>query len=171
MDRRAELLGAPYAPHSPSTSPEYKSRVFLFASVPESCSLARRCVRDVLTAWRLLELIEASTLLTSELVSNAIKHASGGGGDSELTLKLLLIYAAGTLRVELRDPDPVRLPTWRDKGELATYGYGLPLMFAYADRFGVHVIEAGKAVWCEIDLSDYPRPSRPRLVEPEEKSS
>ncbi|MFE0150512.1 hypothetical protein ACFWY5_25395 [Nonomuraea sp. NPDC059007] len=57
----------------------------------------------------------------------------------------------------MRDPDARNLPVWRVPEELATFGYGMQLVHGYADRYGVRVTDADKAVWCEIDRrSDVP---------------
>lgn len=79
-------------------------------------------------------------------------------------MRLLLIYAARTLRIEVRDPDPRSLPVWRVPGELAEFGYGVPLMNSIADRCGVRIIDTGKAVWCEVDQHEHPPFTRSRSL-------
>ena len=105
-------------------------------------------------------------MLTTELVSNAIRHASGWS-DADLPVRLLLIYAARTLRIEVRDPDAQNLPLWHVPSDLSTFGYGVPLMNAYADRYGVRILSSGKAVWCEVDRKqdDIPFPRSDLTVE------
>jgi anti-sigma regulatory factor (Ser/Thr protein kinase) len=135
----------------PSAAPAgLRSRVFLLQLAPEACVSARQRIREVLTVWGLPGLVEPALLLATELVKNAIQHAAGWD-DSELPVRLLLIYTAPTLRIEVRDPDPRSLPVWRVPGELAEFGYGVPLMNSIADRCGVRIIDTGKAVWCEVD--------------------
>ncbi|MBN6051501.1 ATP-binding protein, partial [Nonomuraea sp. RK-328] len=139
--------------HPTARPDDLKSRVFLLPLAPEACLTARTCVRAALRAWRLTDLVEPSLLLATELVKNAIQHAAGWDG-SDLPVRLLLIYASRTLRIEVRDPDPHNLPIWRVPAELSEFGYGLPLMDGTADRWGVRIITTGKAVWCEIDRRD-----------------
>ena len=49
--------------------------------------MARRRVRDALALWGLRHLDETATLLVSELVGNAVRHASTGGSRLELRLE------------------------------------------------------------------------------------
>ncbi|MFI7445966.1 ATP-binding protein [Nonomuraea sp. NPDC049714] len=144
-----------------STVPDdLKSRVFLLPLAPEASYAARQCIREVLTVWRLPDLVESARLLATELVKNAVQHAAAWG-DSDLPVRLLLMYTARTLRIEVRDPDPHRLPVWRVPAELSEFGYGVPLMHSIADRCGVRILKDGKAVWCEVDRPE--NPSLPRL--------
>uniref|UniRef100_UPI003F49A751 ATP-binding protein n=1 Tax=Nonomuraea sp. CA-252377 TaxID=3240003 RepID=UPI003F49A751 len=126
------------------------SRLFLLPLAPEACQVARRYVQETLIVWRLPDVVESARLLASELVKNAVQHASGWS-DSDLPVRLLLTYVAGTLRIEVHDPDARHLPVWRVPAKLSEFGYGVPLMNAIADRRGVRIFESGKAVWCEVD--------------------
>ncbi|MFC5835965.1 ATP-binding protein [Nonomuraea insulae] len=129
---------------------DLRSRVFQLPIAPEACYTARRCISEVLTAWRIPDLVNSAHLLATELVTNAVQHAAGWD-DSDLPVRLSLIYRSGTLRIEVRDPDPHALPIWRVPEELAEFGRGVPLMHGIADRCGVRILKTGKAVWCEVD--------------------
>ncbi|MFD9940040.1 ATP-binding protein [Nonomuraea sp. NPDC059023] len=142
----SDLEPLPY----PLQPDDYRTRAFLLPLTSESSRTARRCMSDLLLLWSLSDLVDPAALITAELVGNAVRHATGWS-DEALPVRLLAIYAARTLRIEVRDPDPRNLPVWRVPEELATFGYGMQLVHGYADRYGVRVTDAGKAVWCEID--------------------
>lgn len=84
-------------------------------------------------------------LLTTELVSNAVRH--GGTGDGEVVL-LRLSLAGGCVRVEVTDNGSGFEP-----GPPAPYGeggYGLFLVDEVSSRWGVKR-ESGTCAWFEID--------------------
>jgi anti-sigma regulatory factor (Ser/Thr protein kinase) len=108
--------------------------------------LARRAARDALAAWRLEELTETTVLLVSELVTNAIQHARAGGSPIVLRLET----ADGWLRIEVQDADPSE-PSPRPQTVLEESGFGLVLVEAMADKWGVRQTVNGKAVWAELD--------------------
>ncbi len=108
--------------------------------------LARQAARDALAAWRLEELTDTAVLLVSELVTNAIQHASAGGS----AIVLRLETAGGWLRIEVHDPDPGE-PTPRPLAGLEESGFGLVLVDTMADKWGVRQTANGKAVWAELD--------------------
>ena len=87
-----------------------------------------------------------AALLTSELVTNAIQHASAGGS----AIVLRLETAGGWLRIEVHDADPCE-PTPRPLSVLEESGFGLVLVEAMADKWGVRQPVKGKAVWAELD--------------------
>jgi anti-sigma regulatory factor (Ser/Thr protein kinase) len=113
--------------------------------------LARQAARDALSAWRLEELTETAVLLVSELVTNAIQHASAGGS----AIVLRLETAGDWLRIEVHDPDPCE-PAPRLLAGLEESGFGLVLVDAMADKWGVRQTVNGKAVWAELDTQPAP---------------
>jgi anti-sigma regulatory factor (Ser/Thr protein kinase) len=98
--------------------------------------------------------IEDIRLLTSELVTNSIRHADLSAQDS---VSLIVKTEHSTVRVEVIDTgkgfDPNQLPEPTEKD----FGRGLAIIDALAKRWGV---EQGVAtrVWFELDtaLSDPP---------------
>lgn len=116
--------------------------------VPRAVRHARLWVRETLTGWSLGDVVAAAQQVTSELLNNAIKHT-----DASPSVTLLLMYAAGTLRIEARDNDSRRLPEIRNPGSLEEDGRGLLIVSALSQRWGVRVTEAGKSVWCELDTA------------------
>ncbi|HEY6746927.1 MAG TPA: ATP-binding protein, partial [Mycobacteriales bacterium] len=85
-----------------------------------------------------------AALLTTELVSNAIRHTR-----DELVVSVRV--AAGRLRVGVADSSH-RRPQLVQVGQRDTSGRGLHLVDALADRWGVDPDERGlgKTVWFEL---------------------
>ena len=108
--------------------------------------MARQITRDALAAWHLAQLEETAVLLVSELVTNAVRHATDTGAVG------LELASTGThLRVEIQDGDP----SWRQMDSVADCdesGYGFLLVDSLADRWGLRRVCAGKAVWAELDV-------------------
>ena len=108
--------------------------------------LARQATREVLTAWHVGHLEETAVLFVSELVTNAVQHAGAGG--SKLVLRL---EAAGTsLRIEVHDDDR-HWPQPSIPSGLGESGFGLIIVDALANAWGVSETATGKAVWAELD--------------------
>jgi anti-sigma regulatory factor (Ser/Thr protein kinase) len=106
--------------------------------------LARRATREVLISWQVAHLTEPAVLIVSELVTNSVKHSDG-------SLLVLQMQTTGTrLRIEVHDADP-RWPQPCTPAELDESGFGLVLVNALADRWGVCESATGKAVWVELE--------------------
>jgi anti-sigma regulatory factor (Ser/Thr protein kinase) len=85
-------------------------------------------------------------LLTTELVSNAVRH---GGAGEHTTIVLHLATSSACLRVEVLDPGDGFEP-----GQPMPYGeggYGLFLVSEVSSRWGV-ARDAGNCTWFELDL-------------------
>src|ERR1039458_253350 len=76
--------------------------------------LARQATREVLASWHVAHLEETAVLFVSELVTNAVRHASTGGS----MLVLRLEAAGNSLRIEEHDA----VPTSRSEGRGAGSG-------------------------------------------------
>ena len=106
--------------------------------------LARRATREVLTSWQVAHLTEPALLIVSELVTNSVKHSHG-------SLVVLQIQTTRTrLRIEVHDGDS-RWPQPCTPTELDESGFGLVLVNALADKWGVCDNATGKAVWVELE--------------------
>jgi anti-sigma regulatory factor (Ser/Thr protein kinase) len=92
-------------------------------------------------------LVDAKLLLT-ELVANAIKHASRG-----IKTVIIRIRRNHFIRVEVLDPGPMFNPDPRPAGTGAGSGRGLYLVDAVATAWGIEPDEAGKKVWFELRLA------------------
>ena len=119
------------------------------SAVPESAGEARRFMRDVLAAWDCDDPDDIAVLLTSEVVSNAVRHAA-----DELGIDVLVGLGDDVLRVEVHDGGRGE-PELQDPEQSATGGRGLLLVDALARRWGAKRDVTGKSVWFEL-------PARPR---------
>jgi anti-sigma regulatory factor (Ser/Thr protein kinase) len=84
------------------------------------------------------------TLLVSELVTNAVRHAEGEA------VRLVVRLAGGVLRVEVHDPGrgfTLRKPP---SDPMRASGWGLVLVEELSDRWGVDHSPRTR-VWFEID--------------------
>jgi CheY-like chemotaxis protein/anti-sigma regulatory factor (Ser/Thr protein kinase) len=103
---------------------------------------ARAIVRDLLDRWGFHDLIDDAALVVSELVTNAVTHASSAGA-------VVVNRSGGGVRIEVRDhgagdPDP------KDPGESAEGGRGLMVVSALANAWGVDTAPQSKSVWVEL---------------------
>ncbi len=120
-----------------------------FDGNPRSAAVARCFVRATLAAWELTDLSGVAALLSSELVSNAIRHS---GADYKVALEL----DPPELRVEVVDPSR-RLPVPPTNAPAdSVSGRGLRLVDALALRWGTRLLDEGKAVWFALSVG---RPS------------
>jgi len=89
------------------------------------------------------ERMDAARLLVSELMTNAVLHGPGSGGDCDLALD----HDGERLRVEVRDRGGgfMRPTDARDIG-----GWGLMFVERLSDRWGIGE-GAPTSVWFEID--------------------
>jgi anti-sigma regulatory factor (Ser/Thr protein kinase) len=120
----------------------------VFELAPEAPSRAREVVNAELGSAVSAKVLEDATLLVSELVTNAVRHAPGEGmPEIELRLKV----DPSRVRVVVSDPgtgfvtEP-RLPTAAESS-----GWGLYLVDRIADRWGV-ISKDRSEVWFEIDV-------------------
>ena len=142
------FAGEPDPAHLPPVPDDALSRVLTLPPVPRAVRASRQWVRETLTRWRLADAAEPAEQLVSELVTNAIRHAQDGA-----SVAVLLMCAAGKVRIEVRDHDPLNLPLVKNPGPLDPSGHGLVLVEALADHWGVRVTDSGKSVWCELTAS------------------
>ena len=82
-------------------------------------------------------------LVVSELVTNAVLHAGGGGIDLTVTL------SDSAVRIEVVDSSPA-LPEPKPPTEDNTNGRGLLLVDAVAGTWGADLDQGGKRVWAEV---------------------
>jgi anti-sigma regulatory factor (Ser/Thr protein kinase) len=119
----------------------------VFPSVAPSAASARRFVAAALRRWGCSDdFIELVLLLTSELVTNAYRHA---GTETRVSVRL----DDDCARVEVHDVgrgEPELRPLDTDR----TDGRGLQIVDALADRWGYHSNAGGTDVWFEL----VPRP-------------
>ncbi|MET9788219.1 ATP-binding protein [Streptomyces canus] len=118
-----------------------------FPADPGAVRAARKAVRNRLSAWNLDGLADVAALLVSELVTNALRHATGPIG-----VRLVRPDAAdGVLLVEVSDPLPDP-PRERVAGLEDESGRGLQLVAHAARRWGTRPGGTGKTVWFELSV-------------------
>ena len=126
----------------------------VLAPVATNLAVARSFVSAALEKWECEDTDDVAALLTSEIVSNAVRHAASAVG-----LEVAIIDQQH-LRVEARDEAPkatVATDPDRSGGE---GGLGLQIVQSLALRWGVDRYDDHKVVWFESTV----RPRRPNLV-------
>jgi CheY-like chemotaxis protein len=109
---------------------------------PSSVRAARTLLRQALGEEG-DELLFALELLTSEVVTNAVRHASSAP-------RIEAHLGPDTVRVAVHDDDPT-LPERREPDLGRPGGRGLHLLDQIASRWGAESTDQGKVVWFEID--------------------
>lgn len=121
---------------------------------PESAARGRSLAAGSIAAWGLDDLTDTATLVVSELIGNAVRHAVGIGADvgddtaGMLRLRLLHLAEAEVI-CEVYDGSQatprVRHPLLDDE-----FGRGLQLVAVTADRWGTRYTEGGKCIWASV---------------------
>jgi PAS domain S-box-containing protein len=111
---------------------------------PPAVSESRRTVRDTLGDWGLSHLGETAELLTSELVTNALRYTHG-------QISVRLIHDR-TLLCEVYDRSDV-IPRMRQATEAEDSGRGLHLVRELSSRWGTRRTATGKTVWFELPVA------------------
>ncbi|MGW0910405.1 ATP-binding protein [Streptomyces sp. NPDC002784] len=116
-----------------------------FSAEPGAVRAARSAVRGRLHDWDLDSLADIAALLVSELVTNALRHATGPIG-----VRLVRpVRLGGVLLVEVSDPIP-DFPRERIAAPEDESGRGLQLVALSSRRWGTRPGGAGKTVWFEL---------------------
>jgi anti-sigma regulatory factor (Ser/Thr protein kinase) len=126
----------------------HKLRVPLTAG-PASAAKARGQVRAAICTWDVPVDLSVAVLLTSELVTNAIRHAAGE------TVQLAITCSRGHLRVDVHDTScsfPVQVAAPAD----AEDGRGLMLVASLSADWGAYRTPAGKAVYFTLAFQPDP---------------
>ena len=130
----------------PRTAERHGCRVRL-ATGPAAPAEARRRVRDAIRSWRVPVDLDAALLLTSELVTNAIRHEAGQeAGQGAQAVMLAIASSRGRLRVDVHDTSR-SLPAVAEVPADAETGRGLLLVETLSDEWGFYRTPAGKAVY------------------------
>ncbi|HET9672138.1 MAG TPA: ATP-binding protein [Actinomycetota bacterium] len=126
-----------------------------FPLVPDAPSRAREVVGRELASLS-TKVREDATLLVSELITNAVRHAPTSPRPE---VELRIRSGSGRVRVVVADPGAGFVPTPRLPTISDGSGWGLYLVDRIADRWGV-LTEEQTEVWFEIDLDDGDRATR-----------
>ena len=108
------------------------------ASVPEARQFVRKCCRD----WGFADPDESAALIVSELVTNALRHATG-----PIILFLGRRVDRMVMSVEDGSPYPAEVDV---RGPLAESGRGMLLVESLAASWGESELPTGKRVWAEL---------------------
>jgi anti-sigma regulatory factor (Ser/Thr protein kinase) len=107
---------------------------------PAAASHARSLVRAAIYAWDVPVEPALAALLTSELVTNAIRHETGRN------IGLVISCACGQLRIDVHDTS-CAVPVPVDADADAETGRGLMLVDSLSSDWGFYRTPAGKAVY------------------------
>jgi len=133
-----------------ATTTENTSLVtFTLPSTPYSVQMARFYVRAALGYHDLADYAGNVEIVTSELVTNAIAHASA----RTINLELIRLECPGAVVVVVTDSSP-RPPLKLDPAEDAQHGRGLHIVEALSARWGWTPQEPGKAVFAIFTRED-----------------
>jgi len=94
-----------------------------------------------------VDAFDDAALVTSELVTNSVKHSESEWIDIEITL------GAHQLRIEVSDQSRSSI---RPRSPGVDGGWGLAVVGELATRWGVDRHSAGKTIWAEFDLTPAP---------------
>ncbi|GAB3350412.1 ATP-binding protein [Modestobacter lapidis] len=117
-----------------------------FPAWPGSVPAARRYVTEALDQVP-VALCQTAALLVSELATNAVRHAGGGG----FVVEFQLFPDEGRLWIGVTDTDP-GLPVLRTPAVTSEHGRGLQLVSALTERWGTRRRRSTteKTVWFEL---------------------
>jgi anti-sigma regulatory factor (Ser/Thr protein kinase) len=121
---------------------------------PEQVCVARAFIAQTLGTYRVGADNDTATLLTSEIVTNAIAHTKSGveGG----TVTIVVIDVPCGVLVEVIDEGSTGIPIV--KGDLyAAQGHGLFLVQELATQWGYLRNQAGTTVWFHLVTADDPQ--------------
>ncbi|GAA2271241.1 hypothetical protein GCM10010145_54740 [Streptomyces ruber] len=155
LDTRAQAVVDTLVPARPSDDvvlllartrrlPPGRVAEFEVPADPALVAQARRTATRQLAAWGLDDLAFTTELVVSELVTNAIRHATG-----PIRLRLVLdrtliceVFDGGATAPHLRHPRTT------DEG-----GRGLLLISQFTQRWGTRFLPEGKVIWAEQSLT------------------
>ncbi|MGD0561375.1 MAG: ATP-binding protein [Streptosporangiaceae bacterium] len=112
---------------------------------PLAATEARSEVRTAIRSWEIPVDEDAAVLLTSELVTNAIRNDAGR------PVMLVITCSGNTLRVDVHDTSRC-MPVVVDAPAQAETGRGLMLVASLSADWGFYRTPAGKAVFFTLAL-------------------
>jgi anti-sigma regulatory factor (Ser/Thr protein kinase) len=121
---------------------------FVLPSAPESVQIARFHVRAALGFHGLDEYADVAVMITSELVTNAIRHVGDDPGDT-IGVTLAHVWDHVAFGIIVTDSSPEG-PVMRETSGTSERGRGLQVVEALSDHWGWHPEPGGKAVYALI---------------------
>jgi anti-sigma regulatory factor (Ser/Thr protein kinase) len=128
--------------HSAPTPPRLRRSML---PVPGAARAGRDLATEACLRWACSELIASASIVASELVTNAVRHA---GTPFELTLAHTPRY----LHIAVRDDDP-RPAVRQEHDVLASGGRGLRIVERTALSWGSSPAQSGKVVWATLSAT------------------
>ena len=125
---------------APIRPTELHSRRAQLSTGPNAVAEARNSVRAAIMAWDVPVDPDIAVLLTSELVTNAIKHEAGD------TITVFITCCFGHLRVDVHDTSRF-FPVLLDASVEDEAGRGLMLVDTLSAKWGCDRTPEGKAVY------------------------
>jgi anti-sigma regulatory factor (Ser/Thr protein kinase) len=125
---------------------------FVLLRDPRHVAMTRCLVRAALEHRKLGSYAGAAALIASELVTNAIQHATADLAD-KIGVTLLRVWDAEAVAVVVTDPSPVP-PVKRDATAVCEHGRGLWLVEALSAYWSWNLEGDGKAVYAVIARED-----------------
>jgi Histidine kinase-like ATPase domain len=157
----AEMAGLANGSWRPSPDPVPADRVRLprmatrtLGAAPGSVRAARDFTTATLHRWGMAERSQDIAIVVSELLTNALRHALLGSGDSRprWPIRFGLVQPGSCVLCAVADPSEAA-PTPQARGSLAETGRGLHIICALSDQWGYVPNDTGKVVWATF----YPR--------------
>ena len=112
-----------------------------FAPNLDAMHECRTLTHDFLARQGADEISGAAELVVTELVTNVVRHAHS-------PIRIRLDWDVDTLRVEVQDGSSI-LPAVSDLAS-EDGGYGLRIVKALSEEWGIRRLDEGKAVWCTL---------------------
>ena len=133
---------------------ELQARRVRLTSGPAAAAEARRQVRAAIAAWKPPVDADVAVLLTSELVTNAVKHAKGE------TVVLGIRDGRDRLRVDVHDMSPAP-PVLTSASAGAEEGRGLMLVSDLSTEWVSYRTPLGKVAYFTLAFQPGPRRAAP----------
>jgi anti-sigma regulatory factor (Ser/Thr protein kinase) len=127
---------------APGGYEDTRLRTLALPAEPGSAARARRAIERELASTCPPELVDIASLLATELVTNAVRHA-------RTAMRFGVQCVDGKVRIEVEDGSPA-LPVRREPTTTAVDGRGLLLVDRLAATWGFEHRPHGKVVWLEL---------------------
>ncbi|CAL9492338.1 hypothetical protein SUDANB121_03280 [Nocardiopsis dassonvillei] len=157
-------MAGDHTPFDTGGHPSKVERHVILPYVPTSVMDARRRLGDDLRAMGIpQERIDEAALIISELVSNALRHASPLPTPANPANSVGVAWRAeveaspgpgGWLEISVRDGGSTTMPRVADPGTSALGGRGLGIVQHLAGRWGTEMDATTTTVWAVLDLPD-----------------
>ncbi|MGD0554698.1 MAG: ATP-binding protein [Streptosporangiaceae bacterium] len=130
---------------APTQTTELQRRRIPLPAGPAAAGEARRRVTAAVRAWKVPVDLDSAVLLTSELVTNALRHSGDG------TVSIDISCSFGRLRVDVHDKSG-SVPIQADPADDEETGRGLMLVETLSAEWGYYRTEVGKAVYFTLSF-------------------